>query len=505
MKHPTHFLLVLCLSLSSLVTIAQDYTQFMINNSTGCDSVITNFNNYSYYNSYQGVVNYYWYRNSNLFSTSFSPSFQTFQPGRHRIRLEARDTTGRNLGWYEQELMVLGPLPIKASTGNQACPNESVNFSFDMDAGFIDSAVWDFGPGIYKQGNWVEHRFPTPGNYTVSLTIFAGSPCYRAYSSQMVINVSNTAIPSVSAYVWSGWSVCVNDGVQLGTDGQYASYLWQLGDGTSSELRNPVHAYTSEGQKLITLTATNICGQSRTSDTLIVNVGIAQPANAEFHFYSGGNFCPGSQITFEAHGSGSYSWDFGDGSVSTLQRPIVAFGDTGNYPVRLIVTNGCGNSDTSTQWVNIQYNYETIYGSVEFYFDDLNNYLDTLKVCPGTLVKFRNVSNVNNVDFEWQIAGNTFSNQHDASYLFNEAGVFRVYLKAQNLCGSSMVREHTVIVDSGLMPEVQLHIFPNEICAGEKVYFSMTISMTTMLRPMYIILSLATDNQLAMCGQFRAS
>jgi gliding motility-associated-like protein len=42
----------------------------------------------------------------------------------------------------------------------------------------------------------------------------------------------------------------------------------------------------------------------------------------------------------------SWFWDFADGTTDTIQNPVHAFADTGNYPVMLVVTNTEGCTDT---------------------------------------------------------------------------------------------------------------------------------------------------------------
>ncbi len=42
----------------------------------------------------------------------------------------------------------------------------------------------------------------------------------------------------------------------------------------------------------------------------------------------------------------SWYWDFADGTIDSIQNPVHAFGDTGHYPVMLVVTNTEGCSDT---------------------------------------------------------------------------------------------------------------------------------------------------------------
>jgi PKD repeat protein len=49
----------------------------------------------------------------------------------------------------------------------------------------------------------------------------------------------------------------------------------------------------------------------------------------------------------------SYSWNFGDGNTSTTQNPVHSYLSTGTYTVKLIVSNGCAETNTSSQQVTI--------------------------------------------------------------------------------------------------------------------------------------------------------
>jgi PKD repeat protein len=49
----------------------------------------------------------------------------------------------------------------------------------------------------------------------------------------------------------------------------------------------------------------------------------------------------------------SYRWDFGDGMISSEKDPVHSYENEGDYPVRLVVTNGCG-VDTVTDTLVIE-------------------------------------------------------------------------------------------------------------------------------------------------------
>lgn len=66
----------------------------------------------------------------------------------------------------------------------------------------------------------------------------------------------------------------------------------------------------------------------------------------------------------------SYGWDFGDGTQTTTDTPVVthAYEAVGNYAVRLTVADGRGGTDTATAFLPIS-SLQVIRGDVLFDFD----------------------------------------------------------------------------------------------------------------------------------------
>lgn len=78
-------------------------------------------------------------------------------------------------------------------------------------------------------------------------------------------------------------------------------------------------------------------------------VFVSSRPNADFSFQSNG-----VQVDFTdlSTGAQSYDWNFGDGATSTQVNPSHSYAANGNYTVTLIVTNGFGCKDTTSQTVS---------------------------------------------------------------------------------------------------------------------------------------------------------
>lgn len=98
----------------------------------------------------------------------------------------------------------------------------------------------------------------------------------------------------------------------------------------------------------------NYKGSTSQAEALIVNKD--RPA-ADFHWentmaYYNTLFFDGS---IDRYGNiVSWSWDFGDNSTSNSKNPFYTYTESGNYEVRLTVTNNVGESDTCTKTIYIQ-------------------------------------------------------------------------------------------------------------------------------------------------------
>jgi len=128
------------------------------------------------------------------------------------------------------------------------------------------------------------------------------------------------------------------------------TFLYDFGDGTpTSNLQNEYHTYTNPGTYTATITVTDSEGQEKT-ESQIVTVSkpahVNQPPTASIDVT--GNITQGSApLTLEFIGRGSdpegqilnYVWDFGDGNTGNSTIASHTFNNSGDYIVRLTVTD----------------------------------------------------------------------------------------------------------------------------------------------------------------------
>ena len=129
------------------------------------------------------------------------------------------------------------------------------------------------------------------------------------------------------------------------------SYFWDFGDGTTSNLANPVKVYTSAGVYTVKHRLTGLAGTDSTTQQIIVSPkpikGFSindsiQPLTGNLFVYTTTQPKPGY----------SYEWRYGDGSTyGTTVNTSRTYQATGPYFVCQIVTDSIGCKDTATTWV----------------------------------------------------------------------------------------------------------------------------------------------------------
>jgi trimeric autotransporter adhesin len=139
------------------------------------------------------------------------------------------------------------------------------------------------------------------------------------------------------------------------SQGAPTSWRWDFGDGTTSTAENPTHTYTSPGSYTVTLTIRDLGGNTKTAT--LTNFITVQPLAAGFTATPTSGAAP-LAVAFTDTSTGdpiAWSWNFGDGTTSTLRNPSKTYTAPGSYTVSLTVTgkNGAAtNTTTQTGYIN---------------------------------------------------------------------------------------------------------------------------------------------------------
>ncbi len=208
---------------------------------------------------------------------------------------------------------------------------------------------WDFGDGTTSAAvNPGSHTYGNYGTFTITLTV-TNNICVQ----QQTVTVTINPIPPILDFSYDPPSGCAPLTVSFTNLSQFAdptTYYWQFGTGEgTSRAENPVYTYNRPGIYSVTLSATNVLGDT----VLITKAGIIEVFEnpvASFAVAPTVLYIPGDKMytSNRSLGASSYWWDFGDGGTSSEREPIYVYKEEGNYTIQLVASSSNGCTDTTT-------------------------------------------------------------------------------------------------------------------------------------------------------------
>ena len=210
--------------------------------------------------------------------------------------------------------------------------------------------IWS-GPGI--TGNIFDPFKADTGKHVIT---YHSLPDRFGCSGSDTIHINVILPPLPEAYFKPDTTGCTPLNVQFKNMSIHGeSYIWDFGDKTYSNARNPSHTYYVPGNYVVTLKVINYSGESIYRGKIIVN----QNPTAVFEAYPT-NVINNSQIVvfhnYSLYGV-SWLWNFGDGETSAEKDPWHRYSSEGVYEISLKVTSeaGCMDSMVYDSPVNVDY------------------------------------------------------------------------------------------------------------------------------------------------------
>ena len=234
-----------------------------------------------------------------------------------------------------------------ATPAMQTLPNSTVTITNTTNTGPW-TYFWDFGDSTTSMSAAVtSHTYATFGTYTIKLTVSDGV-CTEEQRTTVQIN----PIPPVLDFEFFPPSGCAPLEVSFNNLSMYAdpaTYYWEFGanQGTSRAI-NPTYTYYEPGIYSVTLSATNITGDtSEITKHMIIEV-FDRP-DAQFNVKPRVVYIPGGRLftNNQSFGASTYFWDFGDGGTSTDFEPEHEYASVGIFTITLTATNALGCVDTT--------------------------------------------------------------------------------------------------------------------------------------------------------------
>lgn len=413
---------------------------FIMSDSAGCSPLQVQFTDASTGN---GATINAWNWNLDNGSTSMFPNpIGTYiNPGNYQIDLIVTDLNGcRDTSSQDIEIFV-SPTANFVPLTTLACVNSPVDF-LDLSGGPypITNWLWDFGDGTLSTTQSPTHNFATDSLFTVTLTVYDQNGCADSMTLSDVVRVTAPEANFSLANNVTCPGTVVNFTDLTIQDTTVINWFWSFGDGTTSTQPSPVHTYTDSGYYTVSLTVTNILGCTD-NFTAVDTVRILPEPEANFlsTFTKG---CVPFQMGTSSISIGNttitnYQW-FRDGLlVSQSQAAPFQFNQSGNYEIKLVVTNENGCRDTATQ-------------IIEAFDKPVVDFLtsDTIGCSPEIIV-FTDLSNpAPPATWFWDFGDSTTSTTQNPIHTYQDDGYFTVKLTVTdgNGCIDSMVKPQLIFL-----------------------------------------------------------
>ena len=359
-------------------------------------------------------MSYEWDFGDGNTSTAFAPTHQFSAAGTYTVELIATspfscaDTTTR--------VFVVHPIPDAQFANSTECLGYQTAFT-DNSTGNIVGWSWDFGDGNLSTQQNPLHEYISSGTYNATLTVENDLECFDDITQTVTVN----DVPEAD---FSAANFCLGDNTQFTdlTSGATTQLEWNFDDGSPvSNATNPSHVFPATGTYDVQLVA---FGGSGCSDTTVQTITITGVPTADFSFQT---VCATDTTFFTDLSTGTpdtYSWDFDDGSTSSLQNPDHVYNTAGTYNVSLTVSytsSGCSN---------------TITYAVDAHPRTTPQFVANTP-CLGSETDFIDQTGNSPILWEWDFDDGNTSTAQNPSHEYLSPGIYDVNLITENVFGCS--------------------------------------------------------------------
>ena len=375
-------------------------------------------------NVVSGSINSWkWDFGNNITSVNQNPQVQYSDPGNYNVQLIiASDGGCSDTIMINQDIWARPVASFTHSNGCLGIPTDFTNASAISDASNLNFS-WDLGDNTTSGSTNLSHQYSTSGGYNTKLIVTSLNGCVDSINT--LVNVYPIPQANFTAnFTCEGSPTQFNDGSTI-SQGNVAQWNWNFGDNTSAIETNPSHSFALSGSYNIHLKIASDQGCHDSTDRLIRVV-----PNPVVDF-STENACLGYLVNLKDLSQPvtgaivQYSWDFGDGSTSTVQDPKHAYLSSGSFQVALTATSDSGCSTTLVKPRALD-----IYALPSVSFS--SNSSESSDIFPQ--VSFFNQTGSTGI-YLWSFGDGDTSAQYAPTHMYPTTGFYDVWLTAVDLNG----------------------------------------------------------------------
>ncbi|WP_225321227.1 PKD domain-containing protein [Rhizosphaericola mali] len=284
------------------------------------------------------------------------------QAGNYNAYLYVEDINGcRSPASSTKTVSVIGSLNVGFTANGTdyfSCSNQIDFENTTLENGTLGIVyTWDFGDGTSStEKNPGNHTYATAGKYTVKIlaNIPGNNSCTPGFTKDIYVGK-----PSIQI-VLSNTSICANTSTSIKANITPSSFfsknqdiIWQSNNASFNKDSTAIN-FTNAGSYTLSATNQNGC-KSTTTTTINVNASPSATINItpSYGICTETNIKYGITNTSTSTSNLSYSWDFGDGTISTNETLEHKYDTAGSYITTLKLSNSNGCTSNFTQVITV--------------------------------------------------------------------------------------------------------------------------------------------------------
>jgi PKD repeat protein len=194
------------------------------------------------------------------------------------------------------EYMIIDPAIFAQFTSNTTSGPVPLTVNFTQVHVTNNTGVlWSFGDNTTSTEQNPVHTYTSAGVYNVTFTIFCNNESFS--NPPLEISVMTPPVANFTVNKTFGFRPLTVQFNDTSTGTPPLNYIWNFGDTTTSNERNPVHTYSESGSYLVNLTVRNSIGNNTKSADEPINV--IGPIGGDKGYYLVHSNVDGAKVFFD--------------------------------------------------------------------------------------------------------------------------------------------------------------------------------------------------------------
>lgn len=351
-------------------------------------------------------------------------------------------TVSKNISGYDNS-QPTGPLQASffPDTSQQCMPHQ---FTF-TNTSTVSSEIsysWDFGDGTGSTETSPIKVYSHSGIFKVHLDV--KSETESAFVEKFITN-QPTPQPDFTFLKGTGNGKQITFISTSTIQGGGMQYYWDLGDGHTSTLVNPVEEYADSSSYVVKLVVTSDQGCVDSISKLMPTGEVVSESDPLAIFIvNTATQCKNSNLfkftnrSYGGIGNKASYWNFGDGTTSDSTNADKVYTLSGTYSVKLIVTDDIGVQDSTSLIVTVLPTpvVDFVIGAPASQCLNGNKFVLTNQTVNG-----------GGLSYQWDLGDGSTSHEVNATVSYANAGTYKVTLLASNNSSCTAILSKDLIVN----------------------------------------------------------